>query len=383
MNSVSVALIEPVGSHGGMDYYDSGLSGGLTCQGVPVTWYTCDKSSPCGNVPFQMKQTFVGIWGKDPAWLRGLRYVRGLFASLADSKSRGANIAHFHFFHVGVLEFLGVLLSRIYGLKVVATIHDVESFKAGRTSTTLLTITYNLCSRLIVHNKVSCDELLQKCNVSADVVRIIPHGSYLGLVSPKIALDKARSKLGLPLDSKVILFFGQIKEVKGLDLLVEAFGKNHKELEPVTLLVAGKVWKDSFSKYQDLIDQYNINNICSLHIRYIPDDELSTFYSAADIIVLPYHRIYQSGVLLMAMSYGVPVLASDLLGMREIITDGENGFLFPAGDADDLGRVLIRVLNDKKLLDKVAEKARIEMLTKFGWDEIALKAIQVYKEVIQ
>ncbi|PPD54713.1 MAG: glycosyl transferase [Methylotenera sp.] len=383
MNSVSVALIEPVGSHGGMDYYDSGLSGGLVSQGVPVAWYTCDSSVPCGNIPFEMKHTFVGIWGKDSAWLRGLRYVRGLFASLSDSRSRGANVAHFHFFHIGPLEFLGVLLSRLYGLKVVATIHDVESFKPGLTSTKLRSITYNLCSRLIVHNRVSCEELVSRCDVAKEVVRIIPHGSYLGLVSPAIARDKARTMLGLPLDSKVILFFGQIKEVKGLDVLIEAVGKNLKELEPVTLVIAGKVWKDSFSKYQVLIDQHNINNICSLHIRYIPDDELSAFYSAADIIVLPYHRIYQSGVLLMAMSFGVPVLASDLLGMREIVTDGENGFLFPAGDAEDLGKVLIRVLNDKKLLDKVAEKARIDMLTKFGWGEIAHKTIQVYKEVIQ
>ena len=383
MSSISVALIEPVGSHGGMDYYDSGLSGGLADQGVPVTWYTCDSSVPCGNSPFEMKHTFVGIWGKDSAWLRGLRYVRGLFASLSDSKSHGANVVHFHFFHVGLLEFLGVLLSRIYGLKVVATIHDVESFKPGLTSATLHTITYYLCSRLIVHNKVSFDELVKKSGVSGEMVHIIPHGSYLGLVPPAIPRDKARSALGLSLDSKVILFFGQIKEVKGLEVLIEAFGRSHQSLTPVTLVIAGKVWKDSFSKYQDLINQYNINHICSLHIKYIPDNELSTFYSAADIVVLPYHRIYQSGVLLMAMSYGTPVLATNLLGMSEIITDDKNGFLFQVGDAEDLGKSLIRVLNNKSLLDNVAQKAELDMMTKFGWDGVARKTIEVYKKAIQ
>lgn len=382
MKAIKVSLIEPVGSHGGMDYYDSGLSGGLANQGVPVTWYTCDSSVPCGNVPFEMKHTFVGIWGKDSSWLRGLRYVRGLFASLSDSKSRGANVAHFHFFHVGLLEFLGVLLSRLYGLKVVVTIHDVESFRPGLTSTKLRAITYHLCSRLIVHNKVSCEELVSRCDVAKEVVRIIPHGSYIGLVSPAIARESARSKLDLPLDSKVILFFGQIKDVKGLDVLLEALAKVRNTLAPVKLVIAGKVWKSDFAKYQQLIGQNNLGDICQLHIRYIPDDEISTFYSAADVVVLPYRRIYQSGVLLMAMSFGIPVLVSDLPGMKEIVCHNENGFLFNEGDAEDLGNQLVKVFAEPQKLSQVVAQATADMVLKFSWAAVATQTIRVYQEVL-
>ncbi|WP_179958420.1 glycosyltransferase family 4 protein [Chitinimonas arctica] len=382
MKAVNVALIEPVGSHGGMDYYDSGLCGGLASNGVPVTWYTCDVSEPCGSIAFEVKRPFERIWGKEPAWKRGLRYVRGLFSTMHDARARKASIAHFHFFHVGPLEALGVMLARLYGLKAVATIHDVEAFKPGLTSTSLRDLTYRLCARLIVHNRVSRDELISRCQVSAAKIRVIPHGSYLGLIAPAMDRNLARDTLGLPQDEKVVLFFGQIKEVKGLDLLIEAFGKHREAMAPVHLVIAGKVWKDDFARYQALIDQYGLGDFCHLHIRYIPDDELSTFYSAADLIALPYRRIYQSGVLLMAMSFGVPVLASDLPGMKEIITDGENGFLFGAGDADLLGKQLVQVLSATPDVGKVVAQASADMQSKFSWKTIAAQTLFAYKELL-
>ena len=128
---ISVALIEPVGSHGGMDYYDSGLCTGLSANGIDNIWYTCDISQPRGDLPVLMVRCFEGIWGKDPAWKRGLRFIAGLFRSMKDARSRKVNIAHFHFFHVGLREFASVIIARLFGLLVVVTVHDVEAFNPG------------------------------------------------------------------------------------------------------------------------------------------------------------------------------------------------------------------------------------------------------------
>lgn len=381
--SGSVALVEPVGSHGGMDYYDSGLCAGLASNKVKAVWYSCDVSEVRGCRSVELVRSFRQIWGDSPAWRRGLRYLKGLFDTYSDARARKIGVAHFHVFHVGVLEALSVALARLFGLRSVVTVHDVEAFKPGGKSRLLESLAYRLSARLVVHNQVSREGLLRRCGVSNDKIRIVPHGSYLGLIEPSIPKDDARRQLGLPeRGEKILLFFGQIKEVKGLDLLLEAFGRVRARIGPCRLVIAGKVWKDDFSRYQALIDQHTLDEFVDLRIRYIPDSEVSAFYSAADLIVLPYRRIYQSGVLLMAMSFGVPVLASDLPGMVEIVEDGRNGFLFKAGDVDDLGDRIVFALDSKGARDAVVLAAAHDMETRFSWDSIGKDLRDVYREAL-
>lgn len=377
---VKVAMIEPVGSHGGMDYYDTGLCAGLQESGVDVTWYTSDISSARGSYNINIVKTFTNIWGKDPSWKRGLRFVSGLLKTYIDASKRKIDIAHFHFFHVGIMEFLSVLLARLFALKVVITVHDVEAFKPGLTSEGLRSIAYKLASRIIVHNEISKKELLQSSDLSAEKITIIPHGSYNGLIDAPVSKLEARTKLGLPASAKTLLFFGQIKEVKGLDLLLEAFGKSKTATDPLVLLIAGKVWKDDFAKYQKIIDQYQMAEACKLFIRYIPDSELTYFYSAADLVVLPYRKIYQSGVLLMSMSFGRPVLASNLPGMTAIINHGENGYLFESENVEDLGKQLASIFNSGNI-DSVIDNATRDMNGKFNWNTIGKTTRSVYEEV--
>jgi glycosyltransferase involved in cell wall biosynthesis len=365
-----------------MDYYDCGLCSGLGNAGVDVTWYTCDISEPRGSAPIGIARTFRRVWGKDAAWKRGLRFVAGLIRSVVDAKRRGASVAHFHFFHIGVLELAGIWLARMARLRVVATIHDVEAFAPGRKSRRLRDLAYSMCDRLVVHNQVSRGELIDAHGVPGDKVRIIAHGSYVDLVPRNSDRAKSRSLLGLPATGKVVLFFGQIKEVKGLDLLIEAFGRTHTKLGSATLVIAGKVWKDDFSRYQSLIDKHGLAGNCRTHIRYIPDEQIASYYAAADIVVLPYRRIYQSGVLLMAMSLGVPVLASDLPGMTEIVENGRNGFLFRSGDVDDLADKLVAALNDSAALRSVADVALNDMATRFGWNTIGQRTAAMYGELL-
>ncbi len=379
---IMVAIIEPVGSHGGMDYYDSGLCAGLSEKGVFNVWYTCDISHPRGERTVSVVRSFKGIWGKDAGWKRGLRFVAGLFRTMKDAHSRNVNIAHFHFFHVGILEVAGVVLARLFRLRVVVTVHDVEAFKPGGKSLFMQKMVYGLCSRVVVHNQVSREELITRCGVNDGMVRVVPHGSYLGLIPPAMQKRIAREKLGLSQDEHIVLFFGQIKEVKGLDLLIEAFAKARERMGPARLVIAGKVWKDDFARYQDLIDRNALADATSLHIRYIPDDEISAFYGAADIVVLPYRKIYQSGVLLMAMSYGIPVLASDLPGMCEVVADGENGYLFRAGDPVHLAERLITVLKDEQDQARVVVRAREDMKSRFSWDTIGGQLAGVYREAL-
>jgi len=378
----SVALIEPVGSHGGMDYYDSGLAAGLAACGVPVVWFSCDVSEVRGSSSVRLEKTFVRPWGRGNVLLRAVRYVAGLWKSVSRSRALGLRIAHFHFFHVGVLEALGVLIARVRGLNIVVTIHDVESFRPSGGFALLERMTYRLANRLVVHNGVSRRELVVRQPMIEDKIRVVPHGSYLGLLRPLPPKDLCRKALGLPSDEPVLLFFGQIKKVKGLDLLIDAFADVRRKLGRGKLVIAGKVWKQNFQTYAEQLEKLGLGDSVQTHIRYISDDELPNFYGAADVVVLPYRKIYQSGVLLMAMSLGVPVVASDLPGMKEVVSDGRNGLLFASGDADDLARVLTGIVCDQTQQSAIKSAAMLDMENQFSWASIGWQLRRVYEEVL-
>lgn len=377
---MKVSIIEPVGGHGGMNYYDFGLAGGLANAGVNVTLYTCDKTQAPRLSGFVCKKPFKGIYGKSNKYVRGLRYAGGLLAALFDSVLKGASVSHFHFFHFTGIEYMSVLLARLVGLSVVVTVHDVESFSGDSTSERAAK-TLGLASRIIVHNNVSAAEVVSKVGIPAEKISIIPHGNYLPYVDECVSTEDARAKLSIEKSRKVVLFFGQIKEVKGLDLLLSSLKAVIDRDHSVQLVVAGKVWKDDFSKYADIISRNGLEENVRLDVRYIPDDEAPLYYRAADLVVLPYRRIYQSGVLLMAMSYGRSVVVSDLPGMTEVVTDGETGFVFRSEDEEALAAALIRALADNQARDDVATRGLQLMKSKYDWGSIGAKTHSVYREV--
>lgn len=381
-HKVGVALIEPVGSHGGMDYYDCGLAAGLGRNDVACVWYSCEKSRVRGQDGVELIRSFDRVWGKDPSIIRAIRYVKGLLASLADAKRRRLDVVHFHFFQVGILEFAGVLFARIFGFPVVVTVHDVESFSKGGRSRVLAKIAYSLCARLVVHNAVSERELRSLVGTGCERVRVVPHGSYIGLVPPVSTKGDSRQHLGIPGNSNVVLFFGQIKTVKGLDVLIRAFSRVQSTMDSCVLLIAGKVWKDDFSGYQALIEQAGLSERVALHIRYIDDEEIPMFYGAADVVVLPYRKIYQSGVLLMAMSLGVPVVTSDLPGMTEIVRDQVNGYLFRSEDVDHLAEVLSHAVGDEERRTEMTIHAKELMESEYAWSSIGRRLKDIYLEAL-
>lgn len=363
------AIVEPVGGHGGMNYYDFGLASGLSAAGVPATVYTCDETAVPAGTPFRVETSFRRIYGADPKPLRFARFARGLARSLRTARARREGTAHFHFFHATALEALCVGLARLGGFVVVATAHDVESF-VGRTSQRLAARVYRGAHRVIAHNEVIRRELGDKAGVPREKIALVPHGNYPEALDCRLDARTARARLGLPAEGPILLFFGQIKEAKGLDLLLAALPRVAETHPAVRLVVAGKVWKDDLGRYEAQIREAGIADRVDLRIRYVPDAEVADYYRAADLAVLPYRRIYQSGVLLMALSYGTPVLASDLAGMAEIVRDGENGFLFRTGDAGHLATRLQELLGSPDALAAAGAAGREHVRREHDWNAV-------------
>lgn len=377
---MKIAIIEPVGGHGGMNYYDFGLCYGLAQAGVEVTLYTCDETIVPQSLAFNVELYFQKIYGNAPKLLRAGRYLVGLLRSLSDARSFGATLVHFHFFHTSLLELLSVYLAKIYGFKVVVTAHDVDSF-IGDSIQWMAQRAYHTSDLVIAHNQVSLKELIERLYIPQFNIRVIPHGNYINFTGIPETQQQSREELAVFGKGPFLLFFGQIKEVKGLDILLNALPNVIKKFPSIQLVIAGKVWKDNFSQYQALIEKHKLNNHVISHIRYIPDDLVGYYYSASDLVVLPYRKIYQSGALLMAMSFGRPVLVSNLEGMTEVIHDDVNGFVFRQGDSEHLAQRLNEVLSVPQKMSKIAEAGYATVSSRNSWIHIGEKTVQAYSEL--
>jgi D-inositol-3-phosphate glycosyltransferase len=377
-----VAMIEPVGGHGGMEYFDAALCGALAASEVPIRLYTCDETRFRTGLNFPFQLPYRGIYGRAPSWRRGLRYARGTLAALTDARRHGARVAHFHLFHVGVPEYLNVQLARSLGFRVVLTAHDVHSFVERLSVSWMMRAVYRAADHVIVQSGVAHRELLAHFPFLRGRVSLIPHGNYLGHTREAPPPDAARRELGLPADARVLLFFGQIKEVKGLDLLIDALPAIATKHPQALLVIAGKEWKDDFGKYRAQMERLGVAERCICHIRYIPDERLASYFAAADAVVLPYRRIYQSGVLLMALSYGKPVVASDIEGFTEVVSHGDTGYLFAAGDARALASTVVQALDDNSVLRAVGKRGLQMVAQQFDWGRIGKATADVYRTAL-
>jgi GT2 family glycosyltransferase/glycosyltransferase involved in cell wall biosynthesis len=379
---ISVAIIEPVGEHGGVHHYDFGLCRGLLSAGCRVSLYTGNETLNPAIPGLGFHTFYQRIFGQENRWLRGLRFVRCTFASIRYAVASRETICHFHLFNHLFTDLTMIATARLFKRKVVITVHDVDSLADSEARRSQLAgRVYRLADRVIAHNKISAEELKSVGLLPAKIA-MIAHGHYLDSIQEMPSASTARRDLAIELSAKVVIFFGQIKHSKGLDILIKALPQVVREVPEVVLMIAGRPWKTDFTYYNALISQLNVRAHCRLLIRYIPDDKVTSLYAAADITVLPYRRIYQSGVLLMAMSCGCPAVVSDLPGMREIVTDGINGYVFENGSKDELARVLTRALRDEPGRRQVAARATEYIRHHHDWNQIGTKTLCVYREVL-
>lgn len=376
----SVAIIEPVGGFGGMNYYDFGLAKGLSSNYCKVIIYTSEETNVPSGLPFIVNRSFKGVWGRAPKLLRGIKFISCLISSLRNAKIHGITIIHYHFFHYTILEEICVKFAKIYGFMIVVTAHDVECFSghkdAGKARRLL-----SEADIVIAHNEVSKCELLSKISLPISKIRVVPMGNFLDSITNLPEKNISRKTNGLSHDDKVILFFGQIKKVKGLDILLRSLPEVIKHHPNLKLVIAGKVWKDDFSIYEKIIQENNIEANVISHIGYIPDEDVANYYRAADLVVLPYRKIYQSAVLIMAMSYKVPVLTSNIAGMTEIIADGKNGYIFESEDEKSLSSRLIDIFLNTKQLKYIGNEGFNTAKNDYDWNKVGLMTSEIYREL--
>ena len=375
-----VAIIDSLGAYGSSHhFYLFGQIDGLRDNDVNVRLYTNRYTEDPQIDGVKFYQFYGYLFSSNRIFIRGIKYILGSFLSIFHARLSSVKLFHFHLFHTNILVLVNFILVRILFGKVVVTVHDVTSFSNNEKPTLMSTLVYKISDLILTHNHFCKDEIIKLDPLLKERIYIIRHINYIPFINIQKDQKKSRVHLGLPVEKTILLFFGMIKKVKGLDVLLHSFRKLVDENPNTVLLIAGKPWKDDFAVYQQIIDENNLSEHIILHTNFIPQDEVEYYYCASDLVVLPYKKIYQSGVLMMALSYEKPVLVSDLPALQEIITDNENGFIFKSKDINNLAKKLNIILSDKENLERVRKNGSVVINSEFSCNEIGRLTKQAYQ----
>jgi len=368
MPDFKIALIDPVGGHAD-NYYNYGLSIGLAKNDVEVFYATSNSTQEIKHDGVHTLYFFGDIWKQKNKVLKLQKYTSGLLKTIKFARKNNIKILHFMVFHFDWLFLFSILYSKMLGFKIVATLHDVTSFTGSRIPLSFEKKVLDSIDQIVVHNNYSL-KVINSIHAS-DHYHVIHHGNYIQFIK-KVEPQNIQPVLRL-------LFFGQIRKVKGLDVLVGALPILKAKGIKVKLVIAGRVWKDDdIANYDQMITQYDIADMVEKHIGYIPNDEVWNYFNDANLVVLPYREIYQSGVLLMAMSYGRAVLTSDIPAFADVIADKENGLIFMNDNSQSLAEKIEYISAHKDTLIALEKNANAFVRTEYDWTVSAKKVKDVY-----
>ena len=219
--------------------------------------------------------------------------------------------------------------------------------------------------------------------VSKDLLNLKKDAHYTVLQHPlyshfgeKMPREAAEKKLGLKSGKKNILFFGLIRTYKGLDILLEAFGKLSEEYQ---LIIAGEPY-GPFDKYQKIIDSLPNRQNVHTWLKYIKDSEVTDYFSAADIAVLPYRSATQSGISSVSYHFEVPMIVTDVGGLKETIGDRGTGIVAADGKPETIAAEIERYFSTPELKDGFTDNIRLEK-ERLSWKRFASGLIEFADEL--
>jgi glycosyltransferase involved in cell wall biosynthesis len=230
------------------------------------------------------------------------------------------------------------------GKKIAFTAHNVNQARRDNKDSwwnrITLKIQYHCCDHIFVHTQKMKGELCGDFGVAESDVTVLRHPVNNAFPDTELTPAEAKRRLGLKDNEKAILFFGRIRPYKGVEYLLDAFRllAANKQAN-YRLVIAGEPKKgseDYLNEIRQRVEREFAPGEVMLRIQFIPDEEMELYLKGGDTLVLPYKEIFQSGVLFLAYSFGLPVVATDVGSFREEIVEGTTGFLCNPGDPSEL-----------------------------------------------
>lgn len=173
-------------------------------------------------------------------------------------------------------------------------------------------------------------------------------------------------------------FFGRIYEYKGLRYLLEAMPLVRERVPDARLVVAGQ--GDDISKYRDYITDPSYLDIRN---QFIPREEVAQLFADANLVVLPYIEASQSGPLMIAMAFGLPVVSTDVGEMANVVRSADIGIVVPRKDKTALADAICKIALDEQLHRRYSDNARRAMKENFSREKISVEVLRIYKHLVE
>jgi glycosyltransferase involved in cell wall biosynthesis len=304
---------------GGDKPYALGIAAALTSEGIFVDFVGSDDLS-VPDVLNNPRVNFLNLRGDQRVDVsafakarRVLKYYLRLISYAATAQPKLFHLLWNNKFELFDRTLL-MLYYRMLGKKIALTVHNVNAGKRDLNDSFLnrlsLRIQYNLCHHIFVHTHAMKRELAADFCIPESKVSIVPFGINNTVPDTTLSIAEAKRQLGISGGERTLLFFGNIAPYKGLEYLISAFAELLNKDRSYRLIIVGKP-KGSEGYWMQIhqgIARSGIRDRVIERIEYIPDEETELFFKAADVLILPYTRMFQSGVLFLGYSFGLPAL---------------------------------------------------------------------------
>lgn len=255
-------------------------------------------------------------------------------------------------------------LARRKGIPTCYLCHNAVPHERSAIDKALLQYAFSAAPVFITHSKQDHDDL--KALKPDAIVHQNPHPTYdVFATDEPLTPDEAKRRIGLA-GKRLLLFFGFVREYKGLAHLLDAVRRLGAD-EGYHLAIVGEFYDDK-SKYQSALEELTSRGQITLVDRYVPNEEVAVYFTAADLVMVPYLSATQSGVIQIAYAFLKPVIATTVGGIPEVVTDGRTGYLVPPADADALASAAQRYFAEDRR--EQFEREIVEENEKYSWDRM-------------
>lgn len=288
-------------------------------------------------------------------WLEVFRKIKGLAPDLIIVQ----------WWHPYFVPCYWTLLTLLRKFKVLLLCHNVLPHERFPMDKNLSKMIMKKSDLFIVQSEKDYDDL-KKIISNPKCIRTV-HPTYNAFKIKNISQSQARKLLNVSQEEKILLFFGFVREYKGLKYLIDALKIVKQEIDHFTLFIVGDFGKDK-DCYLQQIEENKLNDVICIYDGYIPDQEVEKFFAASDVVVLPYISATQSGIVQISYGFNKPVIVTNVGGLPEVVKDNETGYIVEPEDVEALSKAIVKFYNNEdniNFVQNVEDKAYM-----FSWDRM-------------
>lgn len=321
-----------------------------------VTCFTSDDTPrDVDTTGFDVEYGFHGIY-EGAKIQKGLKYLKSFRELKKFIKANRFDILHFQWYEIPYYEkFFYRSLKKLYSPapKIVMTVHGIVPRTQNKFRHDGLQTMYKEADLILLHSDAAVKYFNECFKVDCPIHMITPAFRDESDYTP---MDKseARKLLGVPLDKTIVLSFGTVREDKSIDLLFKAFPEALKQNPNLYLLSAGTLNAKDKEYYHSLAQSCISTGCAKIDFEYVSKELEHAYYSAADVLVVPYSSISQSGVAYCGLLYNLPLIGSDIPRLDLMAKQGVNAEIFKKGSVEELTKKIVELSSDSQKMAQYA-----------------------------